>query len=115
VLDVGVRVIAAVRRIAGDHVRHNAYFRDFSSGVPDTMDFWVSCLRAALLDPVAAESVEGVLIRTADGREIAAVNLLSLAVYGRYQHTFSAVPGPVAGRSTGRPHAGHAHRWESSW
>ena len=67
VIDTGVKTLAAVRGLAGDHVQHNTYFKDFPFGVPDTLEFWAQCLREALLDPVAAEQVEGVVFRTPDG------------------------------------------------
>jgi hypothetical protein len=80
-MDLATAVVAAVRRAVGDHVQHNAYFVDFPEGVPDTVEFWVSCLRDALVhanDDVRPEvSGDGVL------------NLLSLPRYGRYQHTFA--------------------------
>lgn len=88
VIDTAVRVLATVRRLVGDHVQHNAYFKDFPSGVPDTVEFWVECLREAMLDPVAAEHVEGILVQTAAGPQIGMLNLLSLPSYGRYQHTY---------------------------
>ncbi|MEV0829438.1 hypothetical protein [Nonomuraea rubra] len=78
VLDLGVRVLAAVRELVGDHVRHNAYFIGFPSNVPDTMEFWAGLLREALLDPVAAARVQP-----------ATLNLLALPGYGRYQHTYA--------------------------
>src|SRR5437868_4657107 len=58
VVDLGVRVLAAVRRLVGDHVEHNAYFIDFPRNVPDTLEFWVGLLREAMLDPVAAARLE---------------------------------------------------------
>lgn len=103
VLDLGVRVIGAVREAAGDHVQHNTYFRDFPFGVPDTMEFWVASLRQALLDPVAARNVEAGFIRLpsggtgysdADAKDdgdklvLGWLNLLSLPNYGTYQHTY---------------------------
>ncbi|MFC5823425.1 hypothetical protein [Nonomuraea insulae] len=78
VIDLGVRVLAAVRELVGDHVRHNAYFIDFPRNVPDTMEFWAGLLREALLDPVAATRVQP-----------ATLNLLALPGYGRYQHTYA--------------------------
>ncbi|GIH23378.1 hypothetical protein Aph01nite_16880 [Acrocarpospora phusangensis] len=78
VVDLGVQVLASVRRMAGDHVQHNAYFIDFPANVPDTMEFWVGLLVEALLDPVAAARVQP-----------ATLNLLSLPGYGRYQHTYA--------------------------
>jgi hypothetical protein len=74
-LDLAVDVVGAVRELVGDHVRHNAYFVDFPRNVPDTWDFWLSCLR----ETVAAHGAEvppGI------------VNLLSLAGYGRYRHSY---------------------------
>ena len=47
-MDAAVTIIAAVRELVGDHVEHNAYFRDFPKGVPDTMAFWVDCVVDAL-------------------------------------------------------------------
>ncbi|MGJ6967803.1 hypothetical protein ACSDR0_38420 [Streptosporangium sp. G11] len=78
VVDLGVRILAAVRGLVGDHVHHNAYFIDFPRNVPDTLEFWAGLLREALLDPVAAASVQP-----------ATLNLLALPGYGRYQHTYA--------------------------
>ncbi|MBE1530541.1 TerD family protein [Actinomadura algeriensis] len=75
--DLAARVLRVVREMAGDHVRHNAYFRDFPDGVPDTLDFWVSCLVDALADPDANVEIVG-----------GALNLLSLPKYGRYLHSY---------------------------
>ena len=88
VVDTALRVLAVVRRLAGDHVQHNAYFRDFPSSVPDTVEFWVGCLRETMLDPAAAERVDGIVVHTAAGPRIGLLNLLSLPSYGRYQHTY---------------------------
>lgn len=88
VIDVAVRVLATVRRLAGDHVQHNAYFKDFPSGVPDTVQFWARCLRDALLDPAASGQVQAIAVQAAAGPVIRMVNLLSLRSYGRYQHTY---------------------------
>ncbi len=79
VLDLGTRVLAEVRELTGDHVQHNVYFKEFPDGVPDTLEFWMSSLRAALLDPVAAGNVEA---------GYGWLNLLSLPNYGRYQHAY---------------------------
>ncbi|MGW0804097.1 hypothetical protein [Nonomuraea sp. NPDC002799] len=78
VVDLGVRVLAAVRTLVGDHVQHNAYFIDFPKNVPDTVEFWAGLLREALLDPVAATRVQP-----------ATLNLLALPGYGRYQHGYA--------------------------
>ncbi|MEU7002991.1 hypothetical protein [Nonomuraea sp. NPDC046570] len=78
VVDLGVRILAAVRGLVGDHVQHNAYFIDFPANVPDTLEFWAGLLREALLDPVAAARVQPPTL-----------NLLTLPGYGRYQHTYA--------------------------
>ncbi|NRQ34742.1 hypothetical protein HII36_23330 [Nonomuraea sp. NN258] len=78
VVDLGVRVLAAVRHLVGDHVTHNAYFIDFPANVPDTLEFWAGRLREAMLDPVAAARVRP-----------DTVNLLTLPGYGRYQHGYA--------------------------
>ncbi|WP_433240809.1 hypothetical protein ACQPYK_35140 [Streptosporangium sp. CA-135522] len=78
VVDLGVRVLAAVRSLVGDHVQHNSYFIDFPKNVPDTLEFWAGLLREALLDPVAAARVQPPTL-----------DLLTLPGYGRYQHTYT--------------------------
>ncbi|WP_182906919.1 TerD family protein [Microbispora sp. H13382] len=78
VIDLGVRVLAAVRRLVGDHVEHNAYFVDFPNNVPDTLEFWAGLLREAMLDPVAAARLQPDVL-----------NLLDLPRYGSYQHTYA--------------------------
>ncbi|GAA1623617.1 TerD family protein [Nonomuraea maheshkhaliensis] len=79
VIDLGVRVLAAIRELVGDHVQHNAYFINFPRNVPDTIEFWVDLLSKALLDPVAAARVA----------QPGPLNLLALPEYGRYQHTYA--------------------------
>ena len=49
VVDIAVAALPVIRELAGDHVRHNTYFKDFPANVPDTMEFWASCLREAVL------------------------------------------------------------------
>ncbi|MFF0312191.1 hypothetical protein ACFYSC_32540 [Streptosporangium sp. NPDC004379] len=78
VVDLGVRILAAVRELVGDHVRHNAYFIDFPANVPDTLEFWAGLMREALLDPV-----------TADGGRPPSLDLLALPGYGRYRHSYA--------------------------
>ncbi|MCX4834942.1 hypothetical protein OG746_40285 [Streptomyces sp. NBC_01016] len=86
VVDVAVRTLAGVRELVGDHVRHNTYFVDFPAHVPDTMDFWMRCIREALSDDDARE---GTLKQLSTG----VVNLLTLPSYGRYQHTYTEMLG----------------------
>ncbi|MGP3964694.1 hypothetical protein ACTWPT_52935 [Nonomuraea sp. 3N208] len=78
VVDLGVRVLAAVRGLVGDHVQHNAYFIDFPKNVPDTLEFWAGLLREAMLDPVAAKRLQPPTL-----------DLLTLPGYGRYQHAYT--------------------------
>ncbi|WP_018680280.1 TerD family protein [Actinokineospora enzanensis] len=73
-MDVAVRVVGAVRELVGDHVEHNAYFRYFPRGVPNTVEFWMECLRDALL----TDSPDG-----------PPESLVDLPRYGRCQHTFA--------------------------
>lgn len=82
VVDIAVRTLAGVRELVGDHVRHNAYFIDFPANVPDTLDFWMQCIREALADE---DTREGALKQLSTG----VVNLLTLPSYGRYQHTYT--------------------------
>ncbi|MER6579123.1 hypothetical protein [Nonomuraea sp. NPDC001023] len=82
VVDLGVRILAAVRTLVGDHVEHNAYFLDFPKNVPDTLEFWAALLREAMLDPAAVE-------RLRQSSRPSALNLLALPGYGRYQHTYA--------------------------
>ncbi|NEB80277.1 TerD family protein [Streptomyces sp. SID14478] len=86
VTDVAVRTLAAVRELVGDHVRHNAYFIDFPANVPDTLDFWVRCIREALADDA---SRAGTLRQLSTG----VVDLLTLPSYGRYPHTYADMLG----------------------
>ncbi|TDC66109.1 hypothetical protein E1200_17310 [Actinomadura sp. GC306] len=81
VLDVAARTLPAVQEMAGDHVRHNAYFRDFPDNVPDTLEFWADLLRKTLLDPVAESAARESLSK-------GTLNLLSLSGYGVYRHTY---------------------------
>lgn len=37
-------ILAAVKELVGDHVKHNPYFLRFPCDVPDTIEFWVECL-----------------------------------------------------------------------
>lgn len=79
-LDTAHLVIEAVRELVGDHVQHNAYFRDFPDGVPDTVEFWTSCLRDALRRA-------GIGAPSADEPQV--VDLVALPAYGRYRHGYA--------------------------
>ncbi|WP_202818958.1 TerD family protein [Actinosynnema sp. ALI-1.44] len=71
-MDIAYPVVRAARELVGDNVPHNAYFIRFPKDVPDTVEFWVKCMRDALM-PVPADGW---------------VNLLELPTYGTYQHTY---------------------------
>jgi len=84
-MDLAATVVSAVRELVGDHVQHNAYFINFPDGVPDTVEFWVERLRAAVLTgggtATDAELREAVLS--------GGLNLLELPGYGTYQHSYA--------------------------
>jgi hypothetical protein len=82
-LDLASTVVSAVRELVGDHVQHNAYFIGFPDGVPDTVDFWVERLRAAVL--AGGGQASEAWLRAA----VPTVNLLDLPGYGTYQHTYA--------------------------
>ena len=77
VIDLGVQVTGWARELAGDHVRHNTYFIDFPQNVPDTVEFWLDCIRDAVANRALARVSPGSVI-----------DLLSLPKYGRYQHAY---------------------------
>ncbi|MFF6788127.1 hypothetical protein ACFY9C_03540 [Streptomyces filamentosus] len=81
VVELARWVLPAVRERVGDHVAHNAYFIDFPANVPDTREFWLSCVLEALEDP---EVREPVLDRLSAG----VLDLLTLPSYGRYRHSY---------------------------
>ncbi|WP_327405826.1 hypothetical protein OG194_41260 [Streptomyces sp. NBC_01288] len=82
VVRIAGRTLRTVRELVGDHVQHNAYFIDFPANVPDTVDFWMSCVAEALRD-------EETPVSTLKQLRTGVVNLLSLPTYGRYQHTYA--------------------------
>lgn len=79
--EVGEEIINAVQKLVGNHVQHNTYFKEFPKNVPDTQDFWLECLRDALLNPETAEKVSSQVYA-------GFVNLLDLPRYGKYLHTY---------------------------
>ncbi|WUH92520.1 hypothetical protein OG900_22050 [Streptomyces sp. NBC_00433] len=81
VTGAATRTLAAVKEMVGDHVQHNAYFVDFPANVPDTQEFWWSCIAEALAD-------EAVRQRTVEQLSSGVVDLLTLPAYGRYQHSY---------------------------
>jgi hypothetical protein len=88
---LAVRTLAAVRDLVGNHVQHNAYFIDFPANVPDTMEFWVSLLRRALVSANAHLSSSASPFWDDELRGMmweGPVNLLRLPTYGTYQHSF---------------------------
>ncbi|WP_431923456.1 hypothetical protein [Micromonospora wenchangensis] len=84
-MDLAATVVSAVRELVGDHVRHNAYFIGFPHDVPDTVEFWVDRLRAAVL----ASGGRATDAQLRDAAVAGGVNLLDLLAYGTYQHTYA--------------------------
>ncbi|PNE37162.1 TerD family protein [Streptomyces noursei] len=82
VVDTAAHTLHAVRTRLGDHVEHNAYFRDFPAHVPATLDFWMQCIAEALADDTARA---GTLAQLRTG----VLDLLTLPSYGNYQHTYA--------------------------
>lgn len=82
VVSTARRVLATVRAMAGDHVRHNVYFVDFPANVPDTLDFWTRCITEALTDDATRAS-------TLEQLSHGVVDLLTLPSYGRYPHSYA--------------------------
>jgi len=81
VISEGENILEAVRKLVGDDVKHNVYFKEFPANVPDTVEFWAECITDALQDPDAAMKV---MVSMAFGY----INLLDLPKYGRYQHSY---------------------------
>ncbi|MCE7002930.1 hypothetical protein LWC34_08820 [Kibdelosporangium philippinense] len=81
-MDLAVDVIGAVRELVGDNVPHNSYFIKFPDGVPDTVEFWVKCLREALTPARKWFRSDRDLLT------MGWIDLLKLPRYGRYQHTY---------------------------
>lgn len=86
VIDVGVAMLSAVRKLAGDHVRHNPYFRDFPFNVPATLEFWAELMERALAVGIVGGS--GVYVEIRGGELVEAGSLLSLPGYGTVAHTY---------------------------
>ncbi|MFC4857096.1 hypothetical protein [Actinophytocola glycyrrhizae] len=82
-MDLAATVVSSVRELVGDHVRHNAYFIGFPDDVPDTVEFWVERLRAAVL--AGGGDATGEQLR--DAVTSGWVDLLTLPGYGTYRHT----------------------------
>ncbi|MEU6021776.1 hypothetical protein [Micromonospora sp. NPDC047134] len=84
-MDLAATVVSAVRELVGDHVQHNAYFLGFPDEVPDTVEFWMQRLRAAVLADGGTATDGQVRDAVLSGR----VNLLDLPAYGTYQHSYA--------------------------
>ncbi|MGI5239427.1 hypothetical protein [Dactylosporangium sp. CA-139066] len=84
-MDLAATVVSAVRELVGDYVEHNAYFIGFPDGVPDTVEFWIERLRAAVL--TGGGTATDAQLR--DAVLAGGVNLLDLPGYGTYQHTYA--------------------------
>lgn len=75
-LELSKSVIDALKKLKGDHVRHNPYFIDFPFNVPDTIEFWTGLLE---------QTYGGDYAELWDG------NLLALDGYGKVQHTYEVM------------------------
>jgi hypothetical protein len=84
-MDLAATVVSAVRELVGDHVQHNAYFIGFPDDVPDTVEFWLERLRAAVLTGGGTATETQLRDALVSGE----VNLLNLPAYGVYQHTYA--------------------------
>ncbi|MEV6694862.1 hypothetical protein AB0M35_25635 [Micromonospora sp. NPDC051196] len=84
-MDLAATVVSAVRELVGDHVQHNAYFLGFPDDVPDTVEFWMQRLRAAVLAGGGTATDGQLRDAVVSGR----VNLLDLPAYGTYQHSYA--------------------------
>ncbi|GAA0319807.1 hypothetical protein GCM10010302_68770 [Streptomyces polychromogenes] len=82
VVETAARTLDTVREMTGDHVVHNVYFKDFPANVPDTFEFWMTCVREALADDATRGSTLAQL-RTG------VLDLLTLPSYGDYRHTYA--------------------------
>lgn len=80
-LDTVAGALAAVRHLVGDHVEHNAYFKDFPRNVPDTVEFWLELMMKSYAELIDFESLDVEL-------SLETVNLLDLPGYGKYQHSY---------------------------
>ena len=72
--------------LAGDHVKHNPYFRDFPFNVPATLEFWAELTERALAVGIVPGS--GRYVEIGGGELVEAGSLLSLPGYGTVQHTY---------------------------
>lgn len=88
-MDLAVQVIGAVRPLVGDHVQHNSYFLRFPHGVPDTVEFWVSCLHDALIAGTRGQAGQGCDTEMSAVLASGWIGLLELPRYGRYQHSYA--------------------------
>ena len=86
VIDKAVEVIGWARELAGDHVRHNAYFIDFPANVPGTVEFWAGLLVDAVREYVRTGEMPTEAAAGPGGEVV--LNLLSLPGYGRYRHSW---------------------------
>ncbi len=64
-------LLDSVKKLVGDHVAHNTYFKDFPKNVPDTLEFW-----------------SGLLIKFYWETGTLTNNLLDFPEYGTCQHTY---------------------------
>ena len=66
-------IVSSVKTLVGDHVRHNVYFKEFPSNVPDTLEFWADLVEKTFGDSKV---------------NLWSGNLLELEGYGTYNHSY---------------------------
>lgn len=86
VRDLTNRILPVVKEMIGDHVKHNAYFKDFPKDIPETKDFWSFCIVDALMSVGKSKAEEIFLDLSSLG--IGSINLLDLPRYGSYFHSY---------------------------
>jgi hypothetical protein len=78
---VAKELIETIKELIGDNVKHNAYFKDFPNNIPDTLEFWMECLRDGLQNQNSKDTIIEDLL-------FGYVNLLNLPKYGKYLHSY---------------------------
>jgi len=88
VQEYAAQIIAAVREIVGDHVAHNPYFIDFPNNVPDTWEFWRTCIIDTLKQNGFTDEQAAAILDAFESTEGIKVSLLDLSLYGTVQHSY---------------------------
>lgn len=78
VSDIANRLIPIVNKMIGNHVKHKVYFRNFPNNVPDTEEFWMSCVYDAI----------GLSKKEIKNLKNGSINLVNLPTYGQYLYSY---------------------------